>query len=144
MRRFLGALFTAAALTAAGPALAHEHDDEAGYARYYGGYQNLDALYQHDMAGIRHGLSDGSYSRGEARYFWRELRSIRQRESYYRWRDGWLSPEEGQEIQARLERLHEVMHDAHEEGHARQDDWNDDRDGGYYNGRYPQDRGYGG
>jgi hypothetical protein len=136
MKRFLAVLLAAGAIgLAASPALAHDDDDDGpGYAQYYGGYQNFEALYQHDWRGIQHGLSDGSYSRGEARYFARELNSIRQREYNYRSRDGWLSPWEGRDIQGRLQRLHAVMHRAHEDGHAAQDDWNNG-----YNG-YDPDR----
>lgn len=144
MRRFLGALLAAASIGAvASPALAHDQDedDNVSYSQYFGGYQNFDALYRHDYAGIQHGLSDGSYTYREARYFLAQLRGIRQREAYYRSRDGWLSPAEGRDIRFQLERLHEVMHEAHEEGHAAQDDWNATGSAyGRYNG---YDRGYG-
>lgn len=125
MKKLLYALLAAAAIGAvSAPALAHDRDDETpGYGQYFGGYQNFEALYQHDIAGIQHGLSDGSYTRREARYFLMQLRDIRQREDYFRSRDGDLSPQEGRDIQLRLERLHEGMHEAHEDGHAAQDDW---------------------
>jgi hypothetical protein len=125
MRKLISALLaTLAAGALAAPAMAHD-DDETRYGQYFGGYQSFDALYQHDFAGIRHGMSDGSYAPQEARQFLWELRQIRQRESYYRSRDGYLSPPEGRDIQMRLQRLHDVMHEAHEEGHAAQDDdWN--------------------
>ena len=97
MTRLLGALFATAAITAfASPALAHagdydnDNDDvvaSQNYSQYYGGYQNFDTLYQHEVQGIQHGLSDGSYTRREALYFMQQLRSIRQREIYYRQRD---------------------------------------------------------
>jgi opacity protein-like surface antigen len=149
MKKLIGALLAAAAIGAvSSPALAHPDDDDEDnvpngqYSQYFGGYQNFDALYQHDWQGIRHGLSDGSYTPREARYFAGQLQDIRRREAYFRSRDGWLSPQEGRDIQFRLERLHEVMHRAHEDGHAAQDDWNntspgyggDDRP--YNNGRY--------
>jgi opacity protein-like surface antigen len=147
MKKLLGALLAAAAIGAvASPALAHpdDEDDNGGYSQYFGGYQNFDALYQHDWQGIQHGLSDGSYTPREARYFAMQLRGIRQREAYFRSRDGWLSPQEGRDIQVRLERLHEVMHQAHEDGHASQDDWNGTSPGyRNYNG-YDQNNGYGG
>jgi hypothetical protein len=136
MKKLIGALLAAAAIGAvASPALAHPDDEDrtASYGQYFGGYQNFDELYQHDWDGIQHGLSDGSYTRREARYFMFQLRDIRQREAYFRSRDGWLSPEEGRDIQFRLERLHDVMHQAHEDGHAAQDDWGDRRG---YNGNY--------
>ncbi|HEV7384273.1 MAG TPA: hypothetical protein VGN89_05285 [Phenylobacterium sp.] len=127
MKRLFGALLAAAAIGAvAGPALAHpdDGDENPGYSQYFGGYQNFEGLYQHDLEGIQHSIGDGAYTRREAQYFLSQLRGIRQREAYYRSRDGWLSPWEAQDVKARLERLHEVMHRAHDEGHARQDDWN--------------------
>lgn len=126
MKRLLTSVLAAAVIGAvAAPALAHEPDDHVPYEQYFSGYRSFEALYQHDLAGIRHGLSDGSYSRGEARYFLAQLRDIRQREAWYRSRDGFLNPWEGRDIQRRLERLHDVMHEAHDEGHAAQDDdWN--------------------
>lgn len=145
MKKLFGALLAAAAIGAiASPALAHDDDeDNGGYSQYFGGYQTFDALYQHDWQGIQHGMSDGSYTASEARYFAAQLRSIRQREAYFRARDG-LSPQEGRDIQVRLERLHEVMHEAHEDGHAAQDDWNNGGSANRgYNG-YGQSGGYGG
>lgn len=145
MKKLLGALLAAAAIGAvAGPALAHpdDGDENPGYSQYYGGYQNFDALYQHELEGIQHSVGDGAYTRREAQYFLSQLRGIRQRESYYRSQDGYLSPQEGQDIKVRLDRLHEVMHQAHDEGHARQDDWNSSNRGyGFYNG-YGGNNGY--
>ena len=148
MKKLFGALLAAAAIGAvASPALAHEGDhndnDNGGYSQYFGGYQNFDALYQHDWQGIRHGLSDGSYTRREAQYFMTQLRSIRQLEAYYRARDG-LNPQEGRDVQRRLERLHAVMHEAHEDGHDAQDDWNNGNTGYRGSNGYDQRGGYGG
>ncbi len=102
MKTLITALLAAAAIGAvSSPALAHpdDGDDNPGYSQYFGGYQSFDALYQHDWQGIQHGLSDGSFSRREAYYFMSQLRGIRQREAYFRSRDGWLSPGEGRDIQ---------------------------------------------
>ena len=154
MKKLIGALLAAAAIGAvAGPALAYPDDDDdddrnvPAYSQYFGGYQSFDALYQHDWQGIQHGLSDGSYTRREAQYFAGQLRDIRRREAYFRSRDGILSPLEGRDIQARLERLHEVMHEAHEDSHATQDDWSNtyrdrgyDRSNGGYNRPYDNRR----
>lgn len=143
MNKLIGTLLAAAAIGAvASPALAHDEDDDrGGYSQYFGGYQNFEDLYRHDWQGIQHGLSDGSYSRGEARYFAMQLQDIRRREAYYRSRDGWLSPQEGRDIQVRLERLHQVMHEAHEEGHAAPDnDWSGTSPG--YGRRYDAPRYY--
>ncbi|WP_426030165.1 hypothetical protein [Caulobacter sp. DWP3-1-3b2] len=150
MKKLFGVLLMAAAIGAvSSPALAHPDDDDNdndndAYSQYLGGYQNFDALYRHDIEGIQHSLSDGSYSRSEARDFVVQLRGIRQREAYFRSRDGWLSPQEGRDIQLRLKRLHEVMHEAHEDGHIAQDDWNENGSAyRRYNG-YDQGSGYGG
>lgn len=134
MKKLLAMLLASAAIAAVGaPAMAqpHEHErqgqrqDQRQYGQYFGGYQSFEALYQHDLDGIRHGLSDGSYTRHEARYFLAQLRQIRQMEIYYRSRDGFLDRREGHDIQRRLKRLHDVMHKAHDDGHDAQDDWND-------------------
>lgn len=127
MKKLIGVLLAAAAIGAvASPALANDDDDgihnRGRYSQYFGGYQTFEDLYRHDWQGIQHGLGDGSYTRQEARYFVRQLQDIRRREAYYRSRDGWLSPWEGGDIQARLERLHQAMHEAHEDGHDVQDD----------------------
>ena len=141
MKKLLAIVLATATMGLVGaPAIAqpqeHEHQGQRQYGeyrqygQYFGGYQSFDELYQHDLEGIRHGLRDGSYTRQEAREFMVMLRQIRQRELYFRSRDGVLDRREGQDIQRRLERLHDVMHEAHEDGHDDQDDWNDRRDDG--------------
>ena len=124
MKHLLTALFAATAISAvAAPAFAHDPApvNQQQQGRYFGEYDNFDELYQHDMQMIQHSMNDGAYTRREARMFISQLRSIKQRENYYRSRDGELDPNEGQDIQARLERLHDAMHDSHEEGHDAQD-----------------------
>lgn len=124
MKKIVIALMTAAVAGLAAPALAHDDDDygRGGYSDWDrdGGYSQLGAMFQHDMDGIRHGLSDGAYTRREARWFYRQLNDIRGRAAWYYRRDG-MSPWERQDIAARLDDLHERMHDAHEEGHELQD-----------------------
>lgn len=124
MKHLLTALMAAAAIGAvSAPAFAHEPvQTTQQQGNYFGEYDSFDELYEHDVAMIQHSVRDGAYTRSEARMFISQLRRIKQRENYYRSRDGELSPDEGQDIQARLERLHDVMHDAHEEGHEIQNE----------------------
>lgn len=150
MKRVLTALLASCALAVAIPATASAHDDQDGYygnrdygnrGGYYGndwndnrggngGYDYFRAEFQHLYDGVQHGLSDGSFSRGEARQFYWAINNLRRRLDYYRYNDGYLSDWEARDIQRQLTRLHNDMHDAHANGHA-------DRDYGYYN-----DRGY--
>jgi hypothetical protein len=140
MKTLLTALLAATAIGAvAAPAFAHDPAPAPQqYGRYFGGYQSFDELYQHDLETIQHSLRDGAFTRREARDFIAQLRYVKQRENHYRSRDGLLDEREGQDIQGRLERLHEAMHDAHEDGHADQDErGNYGRDA---NGYYPPSR----
>ena len=159
MKRIVTALLASCALAAAIPATASAHDEQDGYygnrdygnrgGNYgndwnndrggYGGYDYFRAEFQHLTDGVRHGLSDGSYSRGEARQFYWAINSLRQRLDYYRYSRGYLSGSEARDIQRRIQRLHRDMHEAHANGHA-------ERDYGYYNDRgyndQDNDRGY--
>lgn len=119
MKHILTALLAATAIGAiSAPAFAHDPvQTTQQQGLYFGEYDDFEELYQHDVQMIQHSVRDGAYTRREARVFLAQLRGIKQRENYYRSRDGELSPNEGQDIQARLERLHDAMHDAHEEGH---------------------------
>lgn len=144
MKGLLLTLTAAAALATAGQAVAHPYDETyGGYAQggYYsqgsdwqnqggGDYVAFEAQYAHDIEGIRHGLSDGSFSRYQASVYYRELQDIR--------RAAWISEQRGGyddgHIQRRLETLHARMHQAHERGHERQRyDYGYDDQGGYYN-----------
>lgn len=145
MRKFIVAMMASSALAMMIPVIAQAHDNETGVASAEeewnnGGatYQDFDQEYQHIWQGIQHGLSDGSYTQREAYQFYREMRNIRARASWEE-RQGYYAPEE---IQARLERLHQRMHTAHERGHDRLDRYNnnDRQDGnyGYHRYRYGQ------
>ena len=108
-----------------------QQDDHHGDDAWNNGgatYGDFTREYQHIWDGIQHGLSDGSYTRLQARYFYRVMQQIRLRASWME-RNGRYDP---QDTQARLERLHEAMHNAHERGHQRMDqynnsDWNNPR-----------------
>ena len=119
MKKILLALLATSTLAIAAPALAHDDDDDDWGA--VPTYQTFQQQYRHIWDGIQHGLSDGSYTPGQADYFYRQLRGIQQR-AYWQARRGDYDPEwtEGE-----LQRLHERMHVAHERGHDRLDnDWN--------------------
>ena len=119
MKKLVFGIAAAAALMIAVPAMAHDDDDDYGYN--VDSYDQMMRLDQHIRQGIQHGLSDGSFTRGEARYFWRQLQNIRYRAQ---WEEEW-GEFDAQDISYRLHALHERMHEAHEEGHERMDnDWN--------------------
>ena len=122
MKRLIIALFATSAMGFALPALAHpEHAEDAGVQQSWnnGGdtYAEFDQEYQHIWDGIQHSLSDGSYTQDQAQSYFRAMQDIRGRADDMQ-RDGRYNPGD---IQARLERLHAVMHQAHTEGHATTD-----------------------
>jgi hypothetical protein len=144
MKKLILGLAAAAAMGAAAPAVAQDYGYGQGYGQgynwgygsrsgndWYGGsrYGEFADDIAHVRQGIRHGLSDGSYDRWEAMRFSRELRGIENLVWRYN-SDGRFNPWERAMIQRRLERLHEIMHEAHDEGHDRQDRGYDD-DYGY-------------
>ena len=129
MKTLLLGLAAAASLAIAAPAFAHDHDDndEVWAAQSYGDFNQQ---YRHIWQGIQHGTGDGSYNSYQARQYFRELQGIRARADWMNQR-GYYDP---RDIEARLDRLHGRMHDAHERGHERLDnDWNYGRDYGYSN-----------
>ena len=125
MKKLVLAALAAASLAAvAAPALAHEGDDDDWSIE---SYDSFTQQYHHIWDGIRHGLSDGSYSPGQAQYFYRQLRGIQARADWEQ-QTGQFDPDE---ISDRLQDLHERMHMTHQRGHERmENDW-----GGY--GGYP-------
>ena len=129
MKKMLITLMTTAVVAAGIPAVASAHPGEdAEYAVgdwNNGGatYADFTREYQHIIAGIEHGVGDGSYNRYEANNFYRQMQRIRYR-AYYQQQRGYYNPEETQD---QLQRLHEQMHATHERGHERQD---------YYSGGY--------
>lgn len=113
MKKLILAALAAASLAAvAAPALAHEGDDDDWSIESYDAFAQQ---YHHIWDGIQHGMSDGSYSPGQAQYFYRQLRGIQARADWEQ-RTGQFDPEE---ISDRLQDLHERMHVAHERGHER-------------------------
>ena len=142
MRKMLITLMATAAVAVGIPAAAGAHpgvEVEASDNDWNNGgatYADFTQEYQHIWAGIQHGLSDGSYNRYEANSFYRQMQQIRYR-AYYQQQSGYYNPEE---TQAQLERLHELMHNAHERGHERQDYYSfGNFNRGYYGNAY---RGY--
>lgn len=123
MKRLMFALLATSALSFTVPALAHEPGEQPGLTAdeqwNNGGadYANFDQEYRHIWDGIQHGLGDGSYTHGQAQQYFLAMQDIRARADWMQ-RNGRYDP---QEIQARLERLHNDMHAAHDLGHALQD-----------------------
>ncbi len=126
MKKFLMVAAAAAAFGTAGVAHA-QYPGQYGYGQYSGGYQGssdwnygrgrsalFEREYQHTIEGIRHGLSDGTFSRSQANRFYRELESIRydalRSMRYGNYQDAY--------IQARLGQLHQRMHFKHERNHG--------------------------
>ena len=123
MRRLLMVAAAAAALGTAGAANAQYFGQYGGYGRGSdwnagrGAYSVFEQQYRHTLDGIRHGLSDGSFSPWQANNFYRELENIR-RDAYLAQRYG--NYQDGY-IQARMAQLHERMHRIHERDHERND-----------------------
>ncbi len=131
---------------AAGAALGAASTANAQYSgRYSGGYSNnsdwnyrgrsyasFERDYRHTMEGIRHGLSDGTYSRSRANQYYRELQNIR-RAAYHAQRYGNYR---SANIQARMARLHERMQRKHERNHDRYDRYGYGNGYGYGYGSY--------
>ncbi|MDB5416836.1 MAG: hypothetical protein JWP50_255 [Phenylobacterium sp.] len=136
MNKLLVALLATSAIGLGAPAVATAHPDD-GYAAQddwnNGGdsYDEFNQEYQHIWNGIQHGLGDGSYTPRQAQQFFRAMQQIRARADWME-RSGYYDP---QDIQNRLERLHDYMHMAHERGHERLD-----RRFGYYG--YGDNSGY--
>lgn len=122
MKKVLVALLATSALGLGLPAFAHEHPD-APYVQNndwnndVDDYAEFNQEYQHIWQGIQHGVSDGSYSPRQAQQFYRAMQQIRARADWME-RSGAYDPED---IQQRLEWLHDRMHVAHERGHQQQD-----------------------
>jgi hypothetical protein len=150
MKRHLAALLAAGAIVIAVPTAASAQ--ERGYfgqGQYYGsqyggndwnrnsrGYDNLRRQFQHAYDGVQHGLRDGSFTRHEARYFYRVIGDLRQRLDFYRDNDGYLDRREARDLDRGLRRLHAAMHEAHETGHEEQDYGYGDRDDYRYRDGY--------
>ena len=147
MKRLILALVATSTLALAAPAFAHE-PGEQGYQSSEdwnnGGdtYANFDQEYQHIWQMIQHGVNDRSYTRYQAARFYRDMRRIRAR-AYSAQQSGNYDPED---IQNRLEQVHERLHAAHDGGHDRQDQYNNSGNNGYpgnndnsgYNGYRPR------
>jgi serine phosphatase RsbU (regulator of sigma subunit) len=136
MKKLMVALLATSTMAFAAPALAHEHPAET-YAQAddwsNGGdsYAEFNQEYRHIWQGIQHGLSDGSYTPSQARQFFRAMQQIRARADWMQ-RQGYYDP---RDIQVRLERLHDDMHEAHEAGHERVERYGYGDNSGYYSYR---------
>jgi len=132
-RLILAALAATSMFAVAAPALAHDRDGDDDWS--VGSYEDFGQQYHHIWLGIRHGLSDGSYTPWQARYFAQQLRGIQMRADWEA-RSGQFDADE---INGRLASLHARMHVAHERGHERLDnDWGyGDRQPYYSNGYRP-------
>lgn len=120
MRKLLAALLATSAIGMALPAAAHPDEPYAqndDWNDSIDSYAEFNQEYQHIWQGIEHGLQDGSYSRRQAQQFYRAMQQIRARADWMD-RSGDYDPED---IQRRLEALHDRMHVAHERGHERQE-----------------------
>ena len=131
MKRLIVGLMAASAIAIAAPAFAHDDGDanDNGDDEVYAAetYQDFTPIYQHVWQGIQHGVSDESYTSYQARRFYRELQGIRYRASWEE-RSGQYDP---QDINYRLQALHDRMHITHQHGHDRVDQqYNNDWNGG--------------
>ena len=122
MKHLMVALLATSTMAFAVPALAHPDDHPTPVAAEQwnnGGasYADFSQEYQHIWDNIQHGMNDGSYSRPQAQQYMRAMQDIRARADAMQ-NSGRYDP---RDTQARLERLHETMHDAHADGHAVQD-----------------------
>lgn len=125
MKMIILGLAAAAALAAAGPAAAQYASDyrpQGGWDRDWSRYGEFSDDVAHARQGIRHGMSDGSFTRWEAGQFWNDLRNIERLIWTFRG-DGRLSGWERRRLEQRFDRLHEAMHEAHDEGHDDEQDW---------------------
>jgi opacity protein-like surface antigen len=128
--KFLLVAAAAAALGVPASANAQYGYGQYGYGQYGRGYAGVsdwdyddgryalfEREYRHTIDGIRHGLSDGTFSRWQADRFYRELEGIR----YDAMRSMRYGNYQDRFIQARMARLHARMHFKHERNHERYD-----------------------
>lgn len=134
MKVLLAALVATTALSAAVPASSQNYygRDQRDYGRGQNDWERgssyrLSQRFDHAYRGIQHGLEDGSFTRWEAQGFFEHVRELRRRLAYYQ-RGGRLNGWERQDLDRRLQRLHDVTHAAHEDGHDAQRDYGDDDD----------------
>ena len=140
-------LLVAAAAAALGvPASANaQYTGQYGYGQYGRGYAGVsdwdyddgryalfEREYRHTIDGIRHGLSDGTFSRWQADRFYRELEGIR----YDAMRSMRYGNYQDRFIQARMARLHARMHFKHERNHERYDGYGSYGNYGEYQPNY--------
>ena len=124
MKTLMIAVLASTTLAMTVPAIAQAHPetyatDDDDWNNGGDSYAEFNQEYAHIWQGIQHGLGDGSFTRSEAGRFYREMQSIRARAE----QDERYGNYDPQLIQARLERLHDWMHRAHERGHERQESY---------------------
>lgn len=132
MKLLIIALVAGSALAAAAPASAQRHNegryDQGRYSDWEDDARSrIVQQINHAYEGIEHGLEDGSFTRWEARQFHEHIRELRRRLAYFQRNDGYLDRRERLDLERRLQRLHDVMHEAHGDGHA-EDAYGDDHD----------------
>ncbi len=127
MSRFLGVLLVSAALVGVAPqsASAHERGQQGRYSdwedRDTRAYERFYLELEHLDEGVEHGLRDGSIDHREARQFDRAIGSAQQQLAYYYRSQGYLTGWQVQDMQQRIDQLHAIMHEVHDEGHDAQD-----------------------